>query len=273
MTAGRHALDVAVLTCSPDGVDLAARLAGMREVRRVMLVTAPYTRRRRSALEKLRALRKREGIPGVVRALLRRLHRAIGGRAAGDDGEAPAAATRLPPGVRHLHVADLHDDACIAALREFGPTLGIAFGTYILRPSVFEIPTLGTINLHCGKAPQYRGSAAAFWELYNGEREVGITIHWVTSALDAGAIIRQETFPLDCAPPGEPLRYIDRYRRDVLAPNGVRLLLEAVAQIAAGDGAGSPQDSAQAVTYRAPDYSAVRELRRRVRERRRLRSS
>jgi methionyl-tRNA formyltransferase len=176
----------------------------------------------------------------------------------------------MPPNVRHLHVADLHSDVCVTALREFRPTLGVALGTYILRPCIFEIPSLGTINLHCGKAPQYRGSAPAFWELYNGEGEVGITIHWISSALDAGDIIRQETFPLDCAPSEDPLRYIEQYRRDVLAPNGVRLLLDAVAQIASGDDAGSPQDPTHAVTYPTPDYNAVRQLRRRVRERRRL---
>jgi len=41
---------------------------------------------------------------------------------------------------------------------------------------------------------------APFWELYNGEREVGITIHRVATALDAGDILLQETFPLDPAP-------------------------------------------------------------------------
>jgi methionyl-tRNA formyltransferase len=268
VTEKTRVLDVAVLSCSPIGVEVAARLADMKEVGRVMLVTAPYTRRRRSVLKKLRLLLRHEGLPGLARVLRRRLA-AVGRRRATIDA-IDVEATRLPANVRHLHVTDLHGDECPAALREFGPTLGVVVGTYILRPSVFEIPTLGMINLHCGKVPQYRGAAPAFWELYEGDREVGITIHWVEATLDAGDIVCQETFPLDCAPAEDPLRYIERYYREVLTPNGIRLLLDAVARIAEGGRLGSPQDSAHATTYPIPDYRSVRELRKRVRDRRRL---
>jgi methionyl-tRNA formyltransferase len=146
--------------------------------------------------------------------------------------------------------------------------LGVVAGTYILRESVFALPRLGSINLHSGKAPEYRGAAPAFWELYNGEREVGITIHRVTAALDAGHILRQETFPLDPAPVEDPMAYLERYRREVLRPQGVRLVAETVAALADGTVVERPQDPARARTYRTPDLAAARELRRRVARRR-----
>lgn len=154
-------------------------------------------------------------------------------------------------------------------LREFAPDLGVVAGTYVLKDAVFSIPRLGSINLHSGKAPEYRGAAPAFWELYNGEREVGITIHRVATALDAGDILLQKTFPLDPAPPGDPLEYLEGYREQVLRPNGISLIAHAVAQIANGTARAWPQDATRARTYRTPDYRALRELRRRVKARRR----
>jgi hypothetical protein len=64
------------------------------------------------------------------------------------------------------------------------------------------------------------------------------------------------------------MAYIDRYRAGVLRPNGVRMMVEAVASIARGDVCERPQDSSKATMYRSPDYRAIRELRRRVSARR-----
>jgi methionyl-tRNA formyltransferase len=144
----------------------------------------------------------------------------------------------------------------------------VVAGTYILRDGVFDIPRYGSINLHSGKTPEYRGAAPAFWELYNGESAVGITIHRVATALDAGDVLRQELFPLDRAPDGDPMDYIDRFRREVLRPNGIRMLAEVVREIAVGSARPIAQDHDAATTHRSPDYRAIREIRSRVRRRR-----
>ena len=54
----------------------------------------------------------------------------------------------------------------------------------------------GSINIHQGLTPYYRGGPPVFWELYNGEREIGATVHFVESKVDTGEIIAQETLPL-----------------------------------------------------------------------------
>ena len=140
-------------------------------------------------------------------------------------------------------------------------------GTYILRDGANDIPRYGSINLHSGKTPHYRGSAPAFWEMYNGETEIGITIHRV-AALDAGDVLKQETFPLDSAPADDPMIYIERYRREVLRPHGIRMLVETVRDIAACAACPCAQDHRLARTYLSPAYRDVRELRSRVRRRR-----
>lgn len=92
---------------------------------------------------------------------------------------------------RNIHCKD-----SIHAIKKFMPVLGIVCGTGILKPSVFDIPLKGSINLHKGKAPHYRGQPPAFWELWNGESEVGITVHLVVEELDAGDIVLQDTIPI-----------------------------------------------------------------------------
>ena len=258
---------VAVLSCGDLGAEVARELVRLPGVAAVTLVTAPYARIRLSLMGRVRRVYRAQGLPGLIRVAATRLRPRRPRPAPADPAPPPP-----PPGVAHHHFPDLHDPACLAALRRFAPDLGVVAGTYILKESVFAIPRLGSINLHSGKAPEYRGAAPGFWELYNAEPEVGITIHRVATSLDAGDILLQETFPLDPAPPGDPLDYLERYRAEVLRPNGIRLLTMAVAQLAAGSARVRAQDPARAVTYRTPDYRAVRELRRRVRTRRRERA-
>jgi methionyl-tRNA formyltransferase len=254
---------VAVLSCGDLGDAVARELAGVPGVEQVVVVTAPYARRRPSFVAKVRAVYRTQGPPGLLAVLAAKLRN-------GRRRPPPAPAPTPDPGAHHFR--DFHAPECLAMLRDFAPDLGVVAGTYILQETVFSIPRLGSINLHSGKAPEYRGAAPAFWELYNGEREVGITIHRVAPTLDAGDILLQKTFPLDPAPIEDPLEYLERYRGEVLRPNGIALLAHAVAQIANGTARPRPQDPDRARTYRTPDYRAVRELRRRVEARRRARS-
>jgi peptidoglycan/xylan/chitin deacetylase (PgdA/CDA1 family)/folate-dependent phosphoribosylglycinamide formyltransferase PurN len=265
----RDSLNVVVLSCGTLGVEVANRLLALPQVHTVSLVTTPYSRKKLGLIKALRRSYRREGpwvlIGRVAGALMRRLllrrHRAK------DDS---AEILDLHPAVRHLRFTDFHQPECIEAIKALRPDLGVVAGTYILKPEVFSIPVHGSINLHSGKAPEYRGSAPAFWELYNGESSVGITIHRVTASLDAGHILLQETFPLDIAPGGDPLAYIEHYRQTALRPNGIRMLAEAVGRIADRTAEEREQDPTYARTYPTPDYRSVRELRRRVRQRRRV---
>lgn len=261
----RSPISVAVLSCGGLGVEVANRLAGLEEVCSVALVTTPYRMRERRGLDRVRHLIRHDGLRGIPLAAGRRMRRLLFPSRAVD----PDPFSGLVPGVVRYHFDDFHSPECLEKLRSLGPDLGVLAGVYILRENVFEIPRLGSINLHSGKVPEYRGSAPAFWELYNGEEEVGITVHRVTADLDAGAVVRQEVFPLDPAPPGDPLDFIARYREDVLRPNGVRLLVQSVRDIATDRAEPVSQDSSRARTWRSPRHADSQELRRRVRARRR----
>ena len=261
-------LTIVVLSCGELGIAVANSLRALPTVGRIFLVTAPYRRHSRTLRAKLRQIYRTQGLPGFISVAAGKARALLNRGGTGENCQSTVAAV-LAPEVERLDVRAFEDPDALDAIRTRKPDLGVIAGTYILPEKVFGIPRLGSINLHSGKVPEYRGAAPAFWELYNGEREVGVSIHQVARSLDAGPVLLQETFPLDPAPSGDPLRYIEVYRRDVLEPNGIRMLATAVNRIANGSIEAKPQDVRRSRTYKTPDYAAIRTLRARVRERRR----
>ena len=80
-------------------------------------------------------------------------------------------------------------------LQKLDPDLFILSGyNKILRPIIFDIPPLGTINLHGGKLPEYRGAAPINWQIIHGETIGGCAIIFVDEGIDTGDIIRQEYY-------------------------------------------------------------------------------
>ena len=61
------------------------------------------------------------------------------------------------PNFRVEYVDDLHGDASLALVNDFQPYLGLSLAAPILRRSLFAIPAQGTLNLHKGRVPDYRG--------------------------------------------------------------------------------------------------------------------
>ena len=57
---------------------------------------------------------------------------------------------------------------------------------------VWNIPELGTINLHASLLPNYRGAAPINWVLINGERLTGVTTFLINEQIDTGSILMQK---------------------------------------------------------------------------------
>ncbi|MCJ7594926.1 MAG: bifunctional UDP-4-amino-4-deoxy-L-arabinose formyltransferase/UDP-glucuronic acid oxidase ArnA, partial [Desulfobacterales bacterium] len=66
----------------------------------------------------------------------------------------------------------------------------------LLRPSVLEIPPAGCLNLHGSLLPGYRGRCPINWVLIKGEKETGVTLHYMTPRPDDGDIVCQEKIPI-----------------------------------------------------------------------------
>jgi peptidoglycan/xylan/chitin deacetylase (PgdA/CDA1 family) len=158
--------------------------------------------------------------------------------------------------LRVLRVDDIHDIGTIDEVRAFRPDLGLSLAAPILKEALFALPRLGTLNLHKGKVPDYRGMPPAFWELWNDERRVGCTVHRVEAKLDAGPIVAEGAIERERH---SSLRGM-QLRLDEL---GNQLMLTAVTRTLQGDGAGTPQPPGGR-TFRKPTLAQVAELDRRL---------
>jgi len=89
------------------------------------------------------------------------------------------------------------DEELAAALKDADPDVIVAnnWRTWI-PPHIFELPRLGTLNVHDSLLPAYAGFAPVLWALINGEAEVGVTAHLMNGDLDAGDIVAQLAVPV-----------------------------------------------------------------------------
>ena len=158
--------------------------------------------------------------------------------------------------IRIERVPDIHAPASIQRVQDFAPRLGLALGAPILRKSLFALPTEGTLNLHKGRVPDYRGMPPAFWELWNGETSVGCTVHWVDEKLDTGAVAAREVVP--CAP-FSTVKGLQLQLDEV----GIELVRSALTRVLQGDAVASPQ-GAGGRTNRKPTLAQLAVLERRL---------
>ena len=181
------------------------------------------------------------------------------------DLEAFAISRQIPV----FKVDNYHSASSLELIQSLDPDLGILYGTNIIKEEVFGIPRLGSINLHQGLAPLYRGGPTVFWELFNGESEVGITVHFVVSAVDAGDIIVQQKIPLNYDFEVYGLQYerfLEDYRRSLKEPS-IALIAEAVERIARDGGRRTKQDLSRGKRYRLPTKREKNQLGRILRKR------
>jgi len=151
-------------------------------------------------------------------------------------------------------VENYHSENAIDLIKKADADLGILYGTNIIKEAVFSIPRLGSINIHQGLAPVYRGGPTVFWELFNDEKEIGITVHFVASKVDTGDIILQKTVPLHYDFSRYGLNYemfLNDFRARLKEPSA-QLIAEASAMIADGKAQRMKQDASLGKRYRLP---------------------
>lgn len=233
---------------------MATVLQELPEVSGVALVCAPSPGPK-GLWARLRRSFRRHGPTGPLRSLMRRLSPTDTRPESDFEGNV-------------VRVASFHDERGLAALEAIEADLFVLDGTYILPESVFGMPDLGTINLHCGYLPDFKGAPPVFWELYEGVGETGVSVHFVTADLDGGPIIDRRKVAIDPAPPGDPVAYADAVYRNVLRPAGLEMMAGAVRSLAYGDVQTIPQTGEAGRMFRHPSHKQVKKLRRRVAARR-----
>ena len=90
----------------------------------------------------------------------------------------------------------LKDEDFHKELKAWKADLQIVVAFRMLPEVVWNMPRLGTFNLHASLLPQYRGAAPINWAIMNGDKETGATTFFLTHEIDTGKIILQEKLPI-----------------------------------------------------------------------------
>ena len=121
----------------------------------------------------------------------------------------------------------LKEETFIEALRAWKADLQIVVAFRMLPEVVWNMPRLGTFNLHASLLPQYRGAAPINWAVINGDTETGITTFFLQHEIDTGEVIQQVRVPIADTDNVEVVH-------DKLMHLGGRLVVETVDAILAG---------------------------------------
>ncbi|MEN8157230.1 MAG: methionyl-tRNA formyltransferase [Bacteroidota bacterium] len=95
-------------------------------------------------------------------------------------------------GLPVLQPENLKDPEFISQLKQLAPDLQVVVAFRMLPELVWQIPTLGTFNLHASLLPDYRGAAPINHAIINGETRTGVTSFMIDKQIDTGNILLQE---------------------------------------------------------------------------------
>ena len=144
-----------------------------------------------------------------------------------------------------LQPVSLKDEEFQVALASWKADLQIVVAFRMLPESVWNMPRLGTFNLHASLLPQYRGAAPINWAIINGDKETGVTTFFLKHEIDTGDIIMQDIVSIEECDTAGTLH-------DKLMLTGGDTVLRTVEAIVAGKAEALPQDKL---------YKSVDELR------------
>jgi len=88
-----------------------------------------------------------------------------------------------------LQPTNLKDESFLAELKSLNANLQVVVAFRMLPKVVWEMPKLGTFNLHASLLPNYRGAAPINWAIINGETKTGVTTFFIDDKIDTGAMI------------------------------------------------------------------------------------
>jgi len=139
-------------------------------------------------------------------------------------------------GLTLLQPEKLKNEEFLGQLRALQADLQIVVAFRMLPEVVWNMPPMGTVNLHGSLLPQYRGAAPINWAVINGEKETGVTTFQLQHDIDTGSILLQDRFPIsDTDTAGDV--------HDRMKVIGAKLLVRTIEGLAAGTLRSVPQEN------------------------------
>ncbi|MEP0710855.1 methionyl-tRNA formyltransferase [Algoriphagus sp.] len=165
----------------------------------------------------------------------------------------PVKEAALNLGLKILQPTNLKSPEFQEELRALNADLQIVVAFRMLPEAVWNMPPLGTFNLHASLLPNYRGAAPINWAIINGDKETGVTTFFLKHEIDTGSIIHQEKVAIL---EDDVLGTI--YEK--LMKIGSRLVLKTVEDIAADKVVAQPQDESKAIHHAPKIFKETGEI-------------
>lgn len=149
-------------------------------------------------------------------------------------------------GLRILQPEKLKNPLFLDELKSLQANVQAVVAFRMLPELVWNMPPMGTINVHASLLPQYRGAAPINWAIINGEKETGVTTFKLQQQIDTGNILMQQKINI-----GEDETAGELH--DKLKLVGAQLLVKTMQELSAGNLTGKPQQVTQnALIHHAP---------------------
>jgi methionyl-tRNA formyltransferase len=139
-------------------------------------------------------------------------------------------------GIPVLQPLKLKDPEFIEALRAFKADIQVVIAFRMLPEVVWNMPRLGTLNLHASLLPDYRGAAPINWAIMNGETETGVSTFLLKHEIDTGDLILTEKVPISTTTTAGELH-------DTLKMTGASVMVRTLKMIEQGTYSPLPQAS------------------------------
>lgn len=156
-------------------------------------------------------------------------------------------------GIPVLQPEKLKDPTFLEQLRSYHADLQVVVAFRMLPELVWNMPPMGTINLHASLLPKYRGAAPINWAIINGENESGVTTFKLKQEIDTGNLLLQEKMLIG---PEETAGEL----HDRMMVTGARLMLETIKGLSAGNLTEIPQTTSDTETHAPKIFSATCEI-------------
>jgi methionyl-tRNA formyltransferase len=169
------------------------------DVKRVVVLPAMG---KRSRVQLLKELTQLYGPLGFLRLVFERKFKKFAGlvpKRAGTEGSY-ASLTQLcrAYGIAYREITDPNDPAFVEEIK----ALGLDVLVSVACPAILKSPLLsatkyGCVNIHHAPLPRYKGMMPSFWQMYHGEEQVGVTVHFMGTKIDEGTLVLQDSLMIE----------------------------------------------------------------------------
>jgi methionyl-tRNA formyltransferase len=134
----------------------------------------------------------------------------------------------LENGLPCLQPEKLKDPKFLLDLQTLKADIFVVVAFRMLPEMVWDMPPMGTINVHASLLPQYRGAAPINWAIINGEKETGVTVFRLRHEIDTGDILLRKSIAISMEDSAGSIH-------DKLMDLGAIALIEALDKLASGN--------------------------------------